>query len=1216
MSQFSTAASPRKTQEEKLRSELANQATPEGGTDSISQALANAQIPEASQRPAEGLGTVDPQGPTAAFQAQEEERVAQERFDFEQNAQTAEQQSQIQNLRGIANNPDATPGERDQAWQQLQDIADENRNKFDAEQQAKQEQIGIRPLTETRPDQFTERLLKEEQRVTGMKHLTMKTMDASEVASSFFNARDTLYEQMSMTDGSNVVANRSRATPEFNSSMDFYEKATGVKQPDIHANTAAVVWAKAAQTGIYASLGRDVEGVTAEDVFGDDANDSLFQDEDIVDTEAPAGGVQEVAKNYPKLKDVYTIMGREARSAANRQGFDYGVTDIEIGQQLFSDGHAKGLATVIMARNPGTDSAPEARVIFDKDFAFDLAPAGKILLPDLLKTAPTTPAVGPGFEGPLGRFVRAEKRGAKKKGVKLISTTAKDAATALGRVPFTAPSAELGFVDTMRFIASNNNLETGLLQDEIIGGGRTQKTIVEPATPLAGKARKNLSLDKKEPKAVGQNNARISRSINMMLENVARNVFARFSIGNNSERKYNTTRNANPTMFKEQRHVLRNGAPATVKKTGEVKIPTTDEALINFIKNSTGDYKAEANFLFTIGSVLGLDPNGNGDPRVLMKIAQNNMGEWARRGRVLADAFIGKGLDFEELVKKRTEPGTPVDPQKILEDPEVAAEIEKLINEGDDGDVGFRFTALIDAYLYSISDGRGFPSLAVGQLDLTAAGLTFMAKDAGSEKLLQSMGLIINVDTATGEAIVDYEGPRDIYMRHTASNIDEVFKGADLSDRKAKMKSLFQNSIMDPDNGKDFIKSWGKPPMMISPFGKHHATHQGTVLTFLSKKSNKAFLDAAKEIYGITEVNTEAFQELVEDLAQIHSLSLKKLFDTDAMYAITAINAMFAIGGETFATPGLDDETMVFGADKHEFTDTGQQYDGIEVPTYTGKTSYDPLARATSKTLESVNSKGEIERRQFTPDLMTAGKNTPLAALGHRRESSVLDEVTLDIADGKAVTPFLFNTYDSLGFDTTSALDVWLGMNVTGIKKAFDWEPQEVMRQAAIDQEQKTKEYLSNKDIVDISYPDGDVGALGFSLDKEYLSLQNQLAKIDTYHKKYQDELKLRVAMFKQIEAKTKWSPPEMTEDPNQNAISKQRNGVRMIASTAGRTMPTMSGKEALMLFNAWKKVSGFNRTLDNWTANAEKDKKRQLTKSKLDSRQNKLSYWAKPVSH
>ena len=118
-----------------------------------------------------------------------------------------------------------------------------------------------------------------------------------------------------------------------------------------------------------------------------------------------------------------------------------------------------------------------------------------------------------------------------------------------------------------------------------------------------------------------------------------------------------------------------------------------------------------------------------------------------------------------------------MDPQKILEDPEVASEIEKLINEGDDGDEGFRFTALIDAYLYSISDGRGFPSLAVGQLDLTAAGLTFMAKDAGSEKLLQSMGLIINVDTATGEAIVDYEGPRDIYMRHTASNIDEVFKG-------------------------------------------------------------------------------------------------------------------------------------------------------------------------------------------------------------------------------------------------------------------------------------------------------------------------------------------------------------------------------------------------------------------------------------------------------
>ena len=1216
-----TTMSPKDQLQQELREEASAASTIEQEQDPLGGALSSAGLEDTTSPPqadssagytggAASFEAVDDQGEVtaSALRAQRlRDAEHQAREEYAASARDQQQQDEINAARKVINS-DAPNSQKIEAQESLTQIASANRAEFDRELERNRQETQLDVFSESSPEKFRERFLKEEQRAEAKTLSKLKSYNASLAAASLFNASSSMLDTQIASRGDQVRANRAKTGPKYKSSSDFYEKASGVKDPTVHANNATMAWAKIAVTGVEKAQ---------RDSADPDAEVDLYADAGFEDAGADLADGQTPSKTYPTRESFIAALGKAARETGNRQGLDYGVSDIELGQEIFADGHANGWAKTVMLSDADGTTQPVARVMIDPDFAFALQPAAEILLPPVLKRSPSIPGVSEGYEGTKSEHIRKQTGStSKREGIQMISDHAKKAATALSRTPKKALGPEVSFLGIVKEIAQG--------EQGVIGSNPNipdVKKINPPQTDLEKKARKLIKLNNDSIEAVEQNELRLNKSLQSALDRIGEIMYSRYAIGVNSERKYNSTRDSNETMFKELRAVLRSGAPTQVKNSGVFSVPKTDEELFSMIRG-TGASKKEGNFLYVLGATLHPTADKNGDPRILIKTAMDNMGENAKKGKHLAEAFLGGGT-FDELVHARN---NNVDIKTLEEiSPEARSVVEEIIKVSSDGDYGYRFTALIDSYLYALSKEAGpngrpktFPALSVAQLDLTAAGLTFMAKDAGSQQLLNSMGLVINVDLNTGENIVSYEGPRDIYMSHTQTVIGEVFSTpGENTELGGKLSNLFDIFIGNPDTGTDFINGWGKPPMMITAYGKHPGTHQGTVITFLKK--NQEF---DKEIRKLYQDQNKSYADAVEDLAEIHKNSLKKLFDFDSMYAIEAANRVFAIGGESFHHKGINGNEMVYGVDKLEQVQNEVvEEDGVQVPVYSGEKSYDPLGRATSKQLEYVDDSGNIVTRTLTPDMMTAGKNSPLAALGHSRESAMLDDVILDVTGNKDVTPYMANMYDSLSFDSSSALDMWYGMNVGSIERVFNWDPIQEIRNGVLDQHNKTKRKLAEKEFVDISYPAGETGALGLSLDKDYQSFYNQYQKKGNYNAEYQAKLEKKKKFFDMLEKDGLWSKPTLIEDPEQNPTNKRRNGARFIFSQAERSFPTLTGKQAAQLYNAWFTISEVAATINKWTKNEEADKAltkkgkaRAKAKASIDKRKGKISYFAKPI--
>ena len=1136
-------------------------------------------------------------------------------------------------IKGQLDNPNATDAEKGEIMKTLADLEQEKRSRrkqIKSEGRRQEEVAGLQPFTEGTQQDLQDRISSEKQRVERMGQFAYEDFNQSEAAESFYTNRNKMYDVMTKDDASAVVSNRARPSDQHNSSaMGMLIKSSGINNDMLHANNSFLALAKTMMT----SLGKSE---TADGIDLDDAGEINLENlaEDINGWELPSTAWKRKTdpetgkeKPYVALEDIYSLVGGNMKEAARRQGYEYNMSSPELGQEITHQAIKAGL--IDLKQEPDESGVSRTKAVFNPEFSVASAKAGEVLLPKILKLAPTIPGTTGGFRGTIQEEIKFEKsRTATHDDV--VSDGALMATINMEKVPMMVRAPEFSFVQAVQFIANNNEATTynprGHMQVEGIEykfinqeGREVRQTTPVEGTPeqqeVIRKARKLMHLNK-TGKALEQNAIRNGYSQRTVANRIGQTIYPRFSIGNNSERKYNMTRDANPTLYKDQRAMIRSSTPTAIRPIENFRVPQTDEAVINIIRNPTSKAdKRYMNFLYTIGSVLA--PGTKGSPVEVMQNAQASMASWAQDGAILAREFLTQSTDLKDLSLARQGAGTNVDPAQIS--PEARKVIEKIINVADDGDYGYRFTALIDAYLHQQAKEQGghFPSLTVGQLDLTAAGLAFMAKDAGQLDLLEQMGVVIPLD-GEGKPI-DPEGPRDVYMNMTTENIGKVLSSFGNDSLSNQLRSAFIAQMADTTEqgrkkAKDFIKDWGKPPMMVTPYGKHPGTHQGTVVKFLSKYPE--FKEKVQQIYAAEGKN---FQEMVEDLAGIHAESLKNLFgDFNHMYAISAVNDIFAIGGKSLQFRGPSGALMNFGADTVRFDDTAMSIDGMNVPLVEEVGVLDVMARSNTKQMEYVKDDGSVDTRTFVPDFMTMGKDSPLAALGHNRESFLLDHVINDVAGPLSQpSPFMANMYDSLSFDSASALDVWYGMNVSAPNEAFKWDPRQTLFEAAKKQIDETTKYLRNLTEADLSYPNGNAAALGFRLDTQYVQYMNQVAKARMEGRKVSETVLKKGQLFDMLakDSRFGWSKPELIDDPNLGLIAGQRLGKRQVLKEKnGRRMPPISGENAAGLFNIYQKLANIRPTIQKFAEDEKRLNKLKVTEFNLKSMRGKPSYFAKPI--
>ena len=1144
----------------------------------------------------------NPEEGTATARGQHRSRRREEAAEFHaMQTPFSEREAQIKEQ---LNQGNLTAAERANLSSELADLQNQKREMLKQEKDRQQEIAGAEPFA-WRTQQDIQNAIEQNQiRLNRLNSYANTEINASEAARNFYNGRTEWYRAASEVDASTVLANHNNTGTPYNSTIEMLTAKSGVEDDVIHTNIAYI--------GLSAAMMAAMAGKSVEGTDPDSINQEYL--EGPIDWFTPAEGdiLDEKKNQKPTPEQMYRMIGTRMIQAGKRQDVHYDASALELGQDVFHDAARAGLATIMSQKNKKTGEI-ETVVVFDPDFAIKQAQAGQILLPAVLKRAPRTPGKITGYEGKMGDVIdRVSGSVPKGTGLDVISQSAQTAAVIMQHSPTEYQGYEVSIVNIVNELAEHQ----GAPED-----------VRKLAREAIGKTGDN-------PEAIEQNTLRVNKSLELIDANHSEGatLFPRYSIGVNANRKYNQTRDANPTMFKEQREAARGPAIHHSDEMMKTRPEIKEDQMFNLLeKANKKDQKLTKGemdkmhywgVLYSMGSIL--QPVFNGDPVRQVQKAEQRLEAWAQVGEQLMSILLpgNPNPTLEEINAARVGFGERVGLEQV--DPDTLATIVDVLKNFERGTWGYAMTAYLNAAIHQrgVKEGKGYQSRSINQLDYQAAGLGFQATQAGAADVVSSIGVYTEIDPFTGEEVINV-GPRHLYMDSTLKSIAPMLDSVEMKEEAPALAALFKAYGMDnsdPKKGDGFIKKWGKIPMMVTPYGKHPATHQEAVINFLD--GHPEFRDEALAIY-----HKKGLQlgDLVEDLAAVHENALKDLFGGDLMttlYSIDAINSIFAMGGESVKIPvSVDGGSIVTGMDKDIMHENAVEMNGHALPIATGMVEYDPTADRGFKRFKKVMDDGTIRYDDYPTKLMTAAKDSILAALGHRSESIALDEAikyAAKVYKGQGIMPFHHNMYDSLSFSGESSLFFWYGMNVLGRDKAITWDQRGDIEKAARAQLAETQKTLKAQQTVNLSYPNTQFGAIGYKLDEKYAQLYNHVESLKgTPKDKWSDWDILQHKRFEALVAQGKrlgWTPPDMVDDPSGTVYQERRRGKRKVLKTAGRSLPVVTGDQAASLFNLYHTVNDSMGTLRKWIAGKRKSDYDKLMK-KISSHKGKKTYWARSVT-
>lgn len=1166
--------------------------------------------------------TTSTYGRSAIYSAPEGSRTAQLQASRDRRRETAllegartpfsEEEARI---KARLQDENLTRAERAKLESQMADLKSEKKSIIEQDLRDAEEGVTLDPFTFRTRQQIEEAIIDRQRSLDRLNSYYNKEIDASAAARDFERGRNEWYAAATENDPSTVVSNNI-STKQYNNSLSFFEDKSGVVDDVVQSNT------------VYMGLLRTMAATMSKrgrPSIDSDQEASLDFLDDPIDWAAPEEELELSPQANRKLtvEEAYQMTGSAIQQAAKRQGFEYDASPIVLGQEAMNVAFRAGHAMLVKQRDQDTGALVD-KIIFDPAFAMKQAEAGQVLLPTMLKRAPKTPGQTVGFESVLGEHfgkTTGSQPGGKKDSV---TQSAKRAAIILQHAPVQYPSLESTAVYVLAQMAGYipGQSEWGAPMDATLPDGRNAGEIAASA----------LNVDSsKEPEAIKQNQTRVGKSLELMKEASEEGVtlFPRFAVGNNSLRKYNQTRNANPTMFKEMREAAR-GTPyrvsnETITKLANRPISTTD-IMLKMARIAKGqklnpEEMIELKYysvLYAIASTLEPSGTKHGDPELVIAKAQRRMSAWADKGDSLIRMMFPNNPNptLDEINQMRLTPQALGNLETI--DQSALGDLLDIAQRFDRGEWGYAISAYIDAALHRKAqvEGGGFQSLSMGQLDYTSAGLAFQAAAAGAVNLVKSMGTVIEKDPFTGEEIISL-GPRKEYLDQTTETIVPTLKNKISEEGAKKVNSVFK--LIGNDTG--LMKDWGKLPMMVTPYGKHPRTHSDAVMKFINKPKAAPVKEQLLQIYA---AEGKGIKELVDDLAEVHYESLIGLFGYDLMttlYAIDGVSSVFAMGGESpsFKT-SVDGGTMSFGINQNLTHTEAAEINGKPVPIYTGEASFDPTGRKGAKVFKKYDDNGNIVDERYIPKYTTAAKNAILAAMGHRSESIAMDEAVIFMAkawEKQGIMPGIHNMYDSLSFPGEASLFAWYGMNVAGPPKAFSWEQRMDVYKAVQEQVGKTMKTLKGQERVNISYPDGEFGAIGFKLDEAYIRLKNAMDEISKIAPK--DRAPFQHGQVRQWELLQKlaksgygWTIPESTQAP-EGVVGPDD----WVLRSGTRTFDTITGEQAAKLFNFYMHKDGLGtlETIKKWALDPELVKNRKKTKKALEGNIGKKANFAKPVT-
>ena len=1063
------------------------------------------------------------------------------------------------------------------------------------------ESFQVEPFVESEWGDIIDRIERDERRVAQFQSDHRKFKDTSKSGKAMLTFKNIIKPALSSTA---PLVNVPQG--EFDSVMDLLEKASGISDASFLANSVVVAVAQAALGGTLfndtSKRGGD-EPKTLDDAgieVGLIGLDTLSADALL---EQKTWGPDEIAadrlKTLPEWSRLAGLLGNIMINNLQRQGANINMPPIVIGENILSALDKANQIKIVPWTDPST-GLKEYKVGFHPDIMVgDIAAAAALFFPKIQKMGPVTQG-GAAADGTLYGYEGDLKLVSEKmtKGLKGDTSVSQDAALAAmhtEQVPRTAQGPELLLTMMLNQMAKENMTLLGQQVSEgkkrLDKAGNEVDVSIEdmlnyadeyPANHIVGA----VKFDKKDDRHLSpaeQNLNVHDVSIEAMQQRNESIFFHRVKLGANSSRLYAVNRD-NPTYYKEIRGVERaapNAVPKIIpssrmftqipKRAVDLKkyieknvLPTISkeerrpqEALTDDIGRALPDQFREMQFFSILGSLLSDNSQAKRDPSVAMQEAAQNLQSWAEKGAPFLETLGGDG-SLESMVKARRN-GTPTDlPLAELEMSRSA--LEELIQDpnyiGRDN-FGYVVGALIDAALFMEVYHHNalnpdnliefFPPSVV-QYDITSAGPTTMAKDGGNMEGIKSAGLSVPVDTDGNP--LPYNGPRELYAKITKAVLPSVYKGLYepemARDLQFEVESLIQDMISEDTEGK-FVNRWGKNPEMTTSYSKHQSTHHGHGIDIFKKypKFKDALLIKYEEVftrYNKGEVNHAM---MLDDIAKIHEKTLVARFGQNELDGITAMKEavnLANMNGKPFKVH-LFGQDMIFGVEREEIVD----YDmigGQELPIHSGQQMFDPLGRAAKKKQKTWDAQGNVTESDFTPDPGTGTYNAFLAALGHKRESIIIDGI-INYIQQSAPGAYFGNFYDGVSGDANSALLVWYYGNYVMPAKAMEESPRPALFEAAVEHANEFMAKMANlTDPIDVSYPQGigeNNGAIGFKLDTLYAKFVQSTSNLKK-GQNVSESLRTLNALFKNLKA-AGWTPPNVIEDSNQPVWDKQRSG-------------------------------------------------------------------------